>query len=60
MIALILLQTPMDTEEEDRYAMEEAEREWEREALESQRRSQDSSFLNAAGSFIRTMSVSGD
>lgn len=55
-----MLQSPMDSEEEGRYSIEDAEREWEREALESQRRSRNSSFLNAAGSLMRTVSVSGD
>lgn len=55
-----MLQSPMDTDEESRYAMEDAEREWEREAMESQRRSRNSSFLNAAGNLMRTVSVSGD
>ena len=50
----------MDSDEEGRYAIEEAEREWEREAMESQRRSRQPSFLNTAGSFIRTVSASGD
>ena len=50
----------MDTDEEGRYSLEEAEREWEREALESQRRSRNPSFLNTAGTFFRTLSVSGD
>ena len=50
----------MDSDEEGRYAIEEAEREWEREAMESQRRSRGSSFLNTAGNFIRTVSISGD
>lgn len=54
------MQFPVDTDEEGRYAMEEAEREWEKEALESQRRSRTSSFLNTAGSFIRNVSVSGE
>lgn len=52
------LQLALDSDEEGQYAMEEAERQW--EAQESQRRSRlTSSFLNTAGSFIRTVSISG-
>jgi hypothetical protein len=50
----------MDSDEEGRYSLEEAEREWEREAMEDQRRSRGSSFLDTAGSFFRTLSVSGE
>ena len=50
----------MDSDEEGQYTIEEAERQWERDAQESMRRSRTSSFLNTAGSFIRTVSISGD
>ena len=50
----------MDSEEESRYAIEDAEMEWLRQSVEKQRRSRSSSILNVAGSFIRTVSISGD
>ena len=51
----------MDAEEEGRYAMEEAEREWERNANSRRStRSRTNSFLGTAGGFIRTMSMSGE
>ncbi len=51
----------MDEEEEEQYAMEEAEREWERNANGRYgERSRTNSFLDTAGGFIRTMSVTGE
>ncbi len=50
----------MDTEEEGGYAAEDAERDWEHGALGRHRRSRNSSFMDTAGNFLRTVSVSGD
>lgn len=50
----------MDSEEEERYTTEEAEREWERKTHKRRQRSRNNSFLDVAGDFVRSVSISGE
>ena len=55
------IQSELEEEEEELYTMEEKEREWERNAHNARHssRSRTGTFMDAAGGFIRTVSMSG-